>query len=606
MRNWLFNKTIICGIIILFIVASFAPSITGIEIKSMNLSDPNEKPKLKIEDFKGGIGLTFLVKNEGEVYISDITLDMENTGKYLIIKSEKHIEIPFLQAGESIEIKIELFGFGYDEPLDLSRIIITANAPSINSMKRIVPVGVIGNLVTVVAVNHNDEGSFDGYTLFAPGLSFFTYLIDKDGNVYRSWMSNHLQGRGVHLTENGDIFRTCVSKINPIFTAGGFGGHIEMFSWNGTLLWEFEYSNDQHCIHHGIEVMPNGNILLIAWERKTAAEAIAAGRNPFTVPAGVLWPSYIIEVEPIYPKGGNIVWEWHVWDHLIQDYDSTKDNYGDVGNHPELIDINCGLPTGIVDINHINSLDYNAEFDQILLSAHVQNEIWIIDHSTTTEEAAGHTNGTYGKGGDLLYRWGNPQNYHAGGPDDQIFYGQHDARWIESGCPGEGHITVFNNGFLRPGLPLHSSVDEVEPPVDSNGNYYLEHGSAYGPKEPVWRYTAENPSDFFGLIQSGAQRLPNGNTLICVGPSGTFFEVTYDTEIVWKYVNLYPDLFNTDVFKINLYPLDYLDLGHSIEQVNKVTETRQTPNSNAIDRDWTYLNWAFLRLRQILGMLRIN
>ncbi|MGC8644373.1 MAG: hypothetical protein ACP5XB_31305, partial [Isosphaeraceae bacterium] len=59
------------------------------------------------------------------------------------------------------------------------------------------------------------------------------------------------------------------------------------------------------------------------------------------------------------------------------------------------------------------------ELDQILLSVHSFSEIWIIDHGTTTAEAATHKGGRSGKGGDLLYRWGNPQAYRAGTAADQ-------------------------------------------------------------------------------------------------------------------------------------------------------------------------------------------
>ena len=259
------------------------------------------------------------------------------------------------------------------------------------------------------------------------------------------------------------------------------------------------------------------------------------------------------------------MWEWHVWDHLIQDYDATKANYGVVANHQELIDINYGSATA--DWLHTNSIDYNEKFDQILLSIHNFNEIWVIDHSATTKEAVGHTGGNSGKGGDLLYRWGNPLVYRAGTENDQKLFGQHDPRWIEPGCPGEGNILMFNNGLWRPGL-AYSSVDEITPPVDSNGDYSLEAGSAYGPEEPIWSYTAENPTDFYSYMISGAQRIANGNTVICDGKKGIFFEVTSEKETVWEYINPYPTQTINAVFKIESYPSNYSGLANLIQQPN--------------------------------------
>ena len=169
-----------------------------------------------------------------------------------------------------------------------------------------------------------------------------------------------------------------------------------------------------------------------------------------------------------------------------------------------------------------------------MISSRFLNEIWIIDHSTTTQEAADHSGGNYGHGGDLLYRWGNPQVYKTGNSSDQIFFGQHDARWIKEGCPGDGHITVFNNGWKRPEKKF-SSVYEIIPPVDSNGNYYLEPSFSYGPEEPIWLYVAENPTDFFSSALSSAQRLPNGNTLVCEGEPGNFFELNPEKKIIWSF-----------------------------------------------------------------------
>jgi hypothetical protein len=297
---------------------------------------------------------------------------------------------------------------------------------------------------------------------------------------------------------------------------------------------------------------------MIGWEYKTTEEAIAAGRDPASLQFHQIWPDHVIEVEPTGSSGGIIVWEWHIWDHLIQDFDATKENYGVVEDHPELLDINYGIHEGkqSPDWNHMNSVDYNEKFDQILLSVHNQNEIWVIDHSTTTEEAAGHAGGNSGKGGDILYRYGNPRTYRAGGVDDQRLFGSHDAQWIPSGCPGEGDILIFNNGQGRPD-GRYSSVDELVPPVDANGSYFLEPGSAYGPEEPLWCYTAENPLDFYAGYLSGAQRLPNGNTLVCDGDNGVFFEVTAAKKTVWSYINTIPNQMSNQVFKILCYSPEY-------------------------------------------------
>ncbi len=288
--------------------------------------------------------------------------------------------------------------------------------------------------------------------------------------------------------------------------------------------------------HHDIEPLPNGNVLILAWEFKTEAEAIAAGRNPDLISQGKLWPEQLIEIKPTGPPtSGEVVWEWHLWDHLIQDYDPTKANYGVVADHPELIDINFA-DKGKADWIHANAIDYNPELDQIIISCHGFNEFWIIDHSPTAAEAAGHSGGNSGMGGDILYRWGNPQSYRAGTASDQTLFKQHDVQWVASDLSERENILIFNNGNHRP-TGSYSSVDEIAPPVDANGHYILDPGSAYGPEEVTWSYTAENPVDFYADKISGAQRLPNGNTLICSGTDGAFFEVTPTGEIVWQYVN---------------------------------------------------------------------
>ena len=175
-------------------------------------------------------------------------------------------------------------------------------------------------------------------------------------------------------------------------------------------------------------------------------------------------------------------------------------------------------------------------------------------------QAAGHSGGNSSKGGDLLYRWGNPQAYDRGDATGQRLFGQHDAEWIGHGLPGAGHILVFNNGQFRTG-GNYSSVDEIVPPVQPDGSYTLTAGEAYGPASPTWTYTAATPSDFYADHLSGAQRLPNGNTLVCDGPAGTILEVTDAGETVWGYVSPYtwstPQGDSNEVFRAYRYGADY-------------------------------------------------
>ena len=431
----------------------------------------------------------------------------------------------------------------------------------------------------------NTTAAAPGYTLFAPMSYNVTYLIDNNGELVQSWSSEYRPGLSVYILENGDLLRTRIIQ-GQLFQTGGHGGGVEIIDWDGNLVWEFDYFSDQYWQHHDIESLPNGNVLLIAWEHKADASAIANGRNPNMLagsqqPFG-FWPDHIIEVNP---ESNSIAWEWHVWDHLIQDYDSSKVNYGVVSDHPELVNLNYPSgPNTSGDWLHINAVDYNAELDQIILSVHHFGEIWIIDHSTTTIEAASHTGGNSGKGGDLLYRWGNPQAYIGGNSNERIFFGQHDARWIEDGS----QVMVFNNGSGRPG-GSYSSIDVITQPIGEDNLYVLDSNGIYGPDTLSWQYTATPLGDLFAANISGAHRLENGNTLICDGPRGHYFEVDSAGSLVWDYVN---PVVNTGplyqgqeiptqgsaqnstlnrTFRVHRYPTDYLGFaGHNLDPTGPI------------------------------------
>ncbi|MFW6116077.1 MAG: aryl-sulfate sulfotransferase, partial [Chloroflexota bacterium] len=369
---------------------------------------------------------------------------------------------------------------------------------------------VMSQRASIGTVNVNTPQAFQGYTLLAPLQSRQTYLIDNDGLITHTWSSDYKPGNVAYLLEDGELLRSAMLEGPSRFTAGGAGGRVERFDWDGDLLWSFEYHSPDHRAHHDVELLPNGNLLMIAWEYKTPAQAIQAGSRPSLAQQG-LWPDHIIEVNP----AKQIVWRWHVWDHLVQDHDPARENYGIIADHPERIDVNYRTSQG-ADWNHVNAVDYNASLDQILLSVRHFNEIWIIDHSTTITQARGPA-------GDLLYRWGNPAAYGADG--NQILYGQHDAHWLEAGLPGAGDVLLFNNGAGR--TPQRSSVEQLALPVDQSG--------AYASLDATVTWSYELPADLYSGKISGAQRLPNGNTLACSGDPGVLLEVTAAGEVAWQY-----------------------------------------------------------------------
>lgn len=368
---------------------------------------------------------------------------------------------------------------------------------------------------------HLPAQTYDGYTLYSGMGSTRTYLVDMNKQIVHTWTHPISGGYATYLLEDGSILRPALSS-NSNLGGGGEAGLVQRVAWDGTLLWQYTYSSTTIRTHHDICPMPNGNVLLIAWETKTAAQATAAGSKTNIA----MLPDHIIEVQPTGLYSGTIVWQWHMWDHLVQDYNSTKSNYGVVADHPELFNINMASATASGGWSHLNGISYDSTLDQIVFSSHYLNEIYVIDHSTTTAEAASHSSGKSGKGGDILYRWGCPSNYGASGT--QVFKVVHSAIWIPDGYPGGGNIMAFNNRENQG----TSMIVEITPPVDSAGTYQRTAGTAFGPASPVWSYTA---SDFYSNHLGGCQRLPNGNTLIVESTSGYIFEVSTSGTRVWEY-----------------------------------------------------------------------
>ena len=386
---------------------------------------------------------------------------------------------------------------------------------------------------TIGTISLDSNLAYDGLTLLAPINSTKTYLINNCGEVVNEWTSTVNAGNSVYLLENGDLLRA--GKVaNPDVSFGGVGGKVELYNWEGNLLWEYTYSSPTVSQHHDVYPLPNGNILMLAVDTMDMNEAIEAGRDPSMLSENKLYNEQILELERVGTDQANIVWQWNVKDHLIQDFDATKSNHGVVADNPQLLDVNfLNQSTTLANWLHVNSIQYNETLDQIILSSRNLSEIYIIDHSTTMAESASHSGGTYGKGGDFLYRWGNPESYDKGTAADRTLDGQHYPHWIPDGLVDAGKIMIYNNGNMT----AASAIDIIDPATSAPGVYVYDTTDGYGPTAPDWSYTATPATDFFSPILSSGQRLPNGNTLICDGDNGYFFEIDPSNTIVWEYIN---------------------------------------------------------------------
>jgi len=276
---------------------------------------------------------------------------------------------------------------------------------------------------------------------------------------------------------------------------------------------------------------------------------------------------------------GQLVWEWCYQDHLIQNFDPAAQSYAaDVANASYGGDIEEAFYRRL-DVNalnnqnsygprsdwyHTNSMDYNADRDEVVLNSRQYSEFYVVDHNTTTAEAKG-------KKGDILYRFGSAYNYASDDqlgagkgkspypaflkPDYSQIWGAHNIHWIPSGLSGAGHFLIFDNGGGRVSNGFYSAVLQINP-LDTSGKYVKELAAGYGTsayasgftgtpqagstmkvsKQVVWGYSGALAS-FYAMHISGAQRLPNGNTLICAGTQGHMFEVTSTGDLVWEYTS---------------------------------------------------------------------
>ncbi|MBK8500904.1 MAG: aryl-sulfate sulfotransferase [Saprospiraceae bacterium] len=373
-------------------------------------------------------------------------------------------------------------------------------------------------------VEEQQEGTTDRetYFLIADQQSNAAHLINYGGEELFNWDFSSALGNDVNLMSDGSVV-VCLKANNASITYGGYGGIFRKINADQSIDWEVTYSSASHTAHHDVEYLSNGHIIFPAWEEVTRAQAAEEGFGGNYA----LNPESIIEMDPITQE---IVWEWHAMDHIIQDYDNTKPNNGIVADNPNKIDINYNYRTrNDGDIMHINGLTLDEKNDLLYLTVNNYSEIWVLDHSTTTLEASSSSGGNYGLGGDLVYRFGNPETYDNIG--EPTLSNVHYPNLLETGNMLAYANDVYGN---------QSAVVEFE----LNPPYHLIAGQSNEPTV-VWSFTDGN---LYSSGLSSAVRMDNGNTLIAEGRDGTLWEVTTEGEIEWLNKTNYATIWRAYVF----------------------------------------------------------
>jgi hypothetical protein len=411
-----------------------------------------------------------------------------------------------------------------------------------------------------------DKRVFDGYLLYTEStisgdlqVAGGTYLRDTDGKLVHYWPSKRPSpdGASAYLLENGLLLQQVAPDGWLTMDQFPIGAHgiVELVDWDGNIVWEYtRLKRGEHVLHHDLEPMPNGNILVISYEAMNPDQIRALGGSA----TGMKWTESILELKPNLDKGTTeIVWQWYASDHMVA--------HSKAKSATDRLDIDYGAGpgssiTGHARQLHFNSVDYDAKYDQIILSSLITGEIYVIDHSTTTEEAARGKGGRYGHGGRLLYRWGNPAVWGGGNASDRILNGQHDARWLSDDVPHTGDITIHNNkaGSLpdppKRQLPFglgarYTRAIEVKLPRQADGSFK----SVTADAEVVWDFTPQPLETWHAPFMSCVSRLPNGNTLMVNSFNKRVFEVSYKGEMVLNYHIEGPGR----IFRVYKLPKDY-------------------------------------------------
>lgn len=306
-------------------------------------------------------------------------------------------------------------------------------------------------------------------------------------------------------------------------SAGGYtlfspvrGRHADLLDADGRIVHQWRHPEG---IQH-VKWLPNGNLLVQTLPPKYAfgSENIGGAAGAMLEldrDSNVVWEHRDVYMHHDYQRLANGNTRYIRWDKLPADvasrvqggYHADKDGDWMWGDSVREIDasgatvdewrswehlstdhhIKCPLESR-KEWTHCNSIEQTPD-GHWLLSFRLTSTIVLVD----------------GESGDVRWRFGKG-----------VFSHQHNAQALEN-----GNILVFDNGCHRPEAPSHSQVVEIDPAT----------------REIVWSYKAAPILAFFSFMISGAERLPNGNTLITEGATGRLFEITTEGETVWEFVS---------------------------------------------------------------------
>jgi len=411
-----------------------------------------------------------------------------------------------------------------------------------------------------------------------PGYNFYTisnisYLDDLDGNNIHTWTCSKgkVMGHAHLLRDSSVLFPYIINNNGFTGTAQMPGGGFQIIKWDGTVSWEYTYYSSTYVPDHDIEpiyytndINEKPSILVICSTVEKGNGKVTSNKIAELKPIGSdsatvnkFTSNKIIELKPVGSDSATVKWEWYAYDHHADSGTGT--------DSAQLLDLKYGYTSShhwgwfSSEWLHSNNLSYNPKLDQIILSINFLSEFIILDHSTTSEEAASHSGGKYGKGGDILYRWGCPSNYGCSGT--QYLHRPHGACWISNympgtrkPLPGAGHVLDLSNESEQ--------AYEIALP-GTNGVYTRTAKSAYEPSVPTKTFSPE-----VGIDQGNMQRLPNGNTLIHLGSAGGAAEYDSSGNIVATWTS--DEVGTNQIFRIDSAYLGStsLDTGYYFNAIN--------------------------------------